>query len=325
MASQTPDRLSFNTDALSERDRFPAFCEGMFRHVVGADIEQLGTAPFRGTLDISRAGTIAIAEISVTPATMSRHGGYLRDGNDDIVVQLWRHGLADTFQGEHENRIVSGNGLVIDNTSPARISVQAASRFWALIIPRDSIVTGSSDVSGLAGAKLADSLGLRLLSPYLEEIKSNALVDQPTALLFANHIIDLVALALGTGPGEAAEPPGVRAARRAAILREIEGRKSDLELSAATVARRLGITPRYVHLLLEETGRSFTHHVLEKRLDKAAALLRSPLWRTRKIAEIAAQAGFNDLSYFNRAFRRRFGATPSDLREAARSESGHSG
>jgi AraC-like DNA-binding protein len=154
---------------------------------------------------------------------------------------------------------------------------------------------------------------------------SNALVDQPTALLFANHIIDLVALALGKGPGEAAEPPGVRAAQRSAILREIEGRRSDLGLSAATVARRLGITPRYVHLLLEETGRSLTHHVLEKRLDTAAAMLRSPLWRTRKIAEIAAQAGFNDLSYFNRAFRRRFGATPSDLREAAWSESRHSG
>ncbi|RVC16943.1 AraC family transcriptional regulator, partial [Mesorhizobium sp. M7A.F.Ca.AU.002.02.1.1] len=27
--------------------------------------------------------------------------------------------------------------------------------------------------------------------------------------------------------------------------------------------------------------------------------------------------GFNDLSYFNRAFRRRYGATPSDVRAAA--------
>ena len=71
-----------------------------------------------------------------------------------------------------------------------------------------------------------------------------------------------------------------------------------------------------LHLLLEETGKSFTHHVLERRLEKAAALLRDPQWRHRKIADIAAEVGFTDLSYFNRVFRRQYGATPSDLRAA---------
>jgi len=84
------------------------------------------------------------------------------------------------------------------------------------------------------------------------------------------------------------------------------------------IATSLGVTPRYVHLLLEETGRSFTHHVLERRLEKAAVLLRDPLWRARKVADIAAESGFTDLSYFNRSFRRRFGGTPSGIREAGR-------
>jgi|SRR5580698_3484538 AraC-like DNA-binding protein len=109
----------------------------------------------------------------------------------------------------------------------------------------------------------------------------------------------------------------IRAARRAAVLREIENRIGDPGLSAISIARLLGITSRYVHLLLEETGKSFTYHVLERRLERAVVLLRDPRWRYRKIAEIAAESGFTDLSYFNRAFRRHFGTTPSDIRATA--------
>ena len=108
-----------------------------------------------------------------------------------------------------------------------------------------------------------------------------------------------------------------RTARRAAILRAIESRSGDPNLSAAAVAKLLGVTPRYVHLLLKETGRSFTHHLLERRLEKAALMLRDGRWGRRKIADIAVEAGFTDLSYFNRAFRRCFGVTPSQMRDQA--------
>jgi AraC-like DNA-binding protein len=35
---------------------------------------------------------------------------------------------------------------------------------------------------------------------------------------------------------------------------------------------------------------------------------------------VTMDAGFGDLSYFNRAFRRRYGASPSDVRATARSK-----
>jgi hypothetical protein len=37
MADSDSGMLSFNTDALPERDRFPAFCEEMFRRLIGSD------------------------------------------------------------------------------------------------------------------------------------------------------------------------------------------------------------------------------------------------------------------------------------------------
>lgn len=111
-----------------------------------------------------------------------------------------------------------------------------------------------------------------------------------------------------------------RAGRLSAILRLNETSSRDPDLSAVKVARSLGITPRYVHLILEQTGRSFSRHLLETRLQKAAVLLRDPLWRERRIGDIAAEAGFTDLSHFSRSFRRRYGSTPSAMRQATLDE-----
>jgi AraC-like DNA-binding protein len=109
-----------------------------------------------------------------------------------------------------------------------------------------------------------------------------------------------------------------RAARRAAILHDLAQHIGDPGLNGTAVARRLGITPRYLRMLLEETGKSFSEHLLDKRLDRATAMLRDPGQRDRKIAEIAFACGFGDLSYFNRAFRRRYAATPSETRDETR-------
>ncbi len=124
MDSSATDRIYFNTDVLPERDRFPAFCEGMFRHIIGADIAQIDSAPFSGALDIRRAGAVGIAHISITPARMTRRLNNVSDGNDAIVIQYWRHGSARLTQDECDNRIQAGDALIIDNAKPASLCAE---------------------------------------------------------------------------------------------------------------------------------------------------------------------------------------------------------
>lgn len=218
MDNNPPNRIYFNTDALPERDRFPAFCEGMFRHVIGADILELGQAPFSGTLEIRRAGAVGIADISVTAAKMARHASHTSDGNDAIVVQLWQRGRAAMAQGDHDNSIASRDGLIIDNAKPAIICTDSPSRFWSLTIPRASIVAARPDVTAIAGTKLIGNIGFLLLYGYLEQITSADLVSCQTARLVGNHLIDLAAFALGGKADGLAKEPGARASRRVASL-----------------------------------------------------------------------------------------------------------
>jgi AraC-like DNA-binding protein len=70
----------------------------------------------------------------------------------------------------------------------------------------------------------------------------------------------------------------------------------------------------YVQKLFERDGTSFSAYVLEHRLAHVHRRLRNPRFARRSISRLVYDAGFNNLSWFNRAFRRRYGATPSEIR-----------
>ena len=111
-----------------------------------------------------------------------------------------------------------------------------------------------------------------------------------------------------------AKSRGLRAARLDAVLRLIRAEYADPEISPTRIAARLRISTRYLHKLLHETGSSFSERVQELRLEKAFALLSGKTRATRKVHEAAYDAGFSDLSHFNRVFRRRYGLTPTAAR-----------
>ena len=62
---------------------------------------------------------------------------------------------------------------------------------------------------------------------------------------------------------------------------------------------------------------TFSQFVRGQRLACACRMLGDPLHTHWSITAIAFEAGFNDLSYFDRSFRRRYAASPSDVRRAA--------
>ena len=167
------------------------------------------------------------------------------------------------------------------------------------------------------GRVAADPQVLRLLARYLEILEDTSAPGTPELEdLAAAHVQDLLALALrrACGPAEIAAGNCRRAVRLQAILAAIATGFADPEFSLVDVARKLAISPRYLQHVLHDTGRSFTERITELRLNKARALLARD--HTHKIVEIAYDCGFGDVSHFNRCFRRRFGAAPSNFRNA---------
>jgi AraC-like DNA-binding protein len=130
------------------------------------------------------------------------------------------------------------------------------------------------------------------------------------------HVYDLAAIMLGAAAdrAELARNRGVRAARLQTIKADIFAHLDDGNLSVAMIADRQRVTPRYLQKLFQTEGTNFSEFVLGQRLAKAYRMLTNPLYSHRAISTLAFDVGFNDLSYFNRAFRRRYNLTPSDVR-----------
>ncbi len=120
-------------------------------------------------------------------------------------------------------------------------------------------------------------------------------------------------------PGNRRSATG-KAARLSAIRIDIMENLGRNDLSADALARQHGISPRYLRKLFEDDGMSFSSFVVTQRLLKVQSLLIDRLYCRFSIARIAHDNGFGDISYFNRAYRRQFGETPSDTRTKAKEE-----
>lgn len=316
------DRIVFSTDVFPKHERFPAFCEEIVRRFSGLDLRTEDQARFHANMELQRAGAVDVATNVSTAVNSIRTPGFVRDGDDALIVMLLLRGDAYQTQCDQSRRLQAGEAVICDYGYAGEFNLLTDARFMSLKIPRTRLSVLLPHMSRFAGARLdRDPVALGLLTGYLTGTFNVDLQDStPAARLYQDHIVDLVALALGTRgeTRELAEQRGAQAVRRAAILQDIDTFIADPALDAAAVAARSGITVRYVHHLLEPTGRTFSEHLLDRRLARAVGLLRDPGYGLRKIADIALEVGFRDLSYFNRMFRRRYGGTPTDVRQEAR-------
>jgi len=159
--------------------------------------------------------------------------------------------------------------------------------------------------------------GASLLAGYADLLRSASPETETGRRLAGSHLYDLAALVIQGGSADAAEPvrASLGAARLELVKAEMLRQLTDPELTVTAIARHQGVTPRYIQRLFEQEGLTFSEFLRDARLDLAYKAL--GLAGASTVSAIAFDAGFNDLSHFNRAFRRRFGATPSEVKAAA--------
>lgn len=88
--------------------------------------------------------------------------------------------------------------------------------------------------------------------------------------------------------------------------------RQDEEVSVGAVSKELGFTRQYVSGKFHKiTGHLLSRYLKERRLEKAARLLKE---RKLKISQISRLCGFDSENYFRQQFRLRFSMSPRQFR-----------
>jgi AraC-like DNA-binding protein len=236
-------------------------------------------------------------------------------GDDVVILFHLGRGIVTRQRGREESADCT-EAVVMSAVATGSIDM-ASGRTTSLQAPRAAF-RGIADEDRLFNRKLrADNPALKLLQSYLSVLRDPEAVATPRqSEMVVAHVHDLLALAVGASGDARAEAivRGGAAARLHALKADIDRHLFEHELGAKFLAKANGVTPRHVHRLFEAEGASLSQYVLERRLLEAYRLLAAPDGNGRTVADIAFSIGFNDLSYFNRVFVRRFSAQPREVR-----------
>ena len=312
--------FQFSTDVYPAHERVAAWSETLGRHCgVRIDLDPRSAGDFRSSAKIVRSASFGLLEGAMTPARQRSSRSSIT--NDDITFASVMTARWGTSQLGHSLNLLPQDWSLLSNSDVSVITIPEECRYLAFSVPRAAISPLVSDIGAKFAHRVpASSPQLQMLVRYLDLARRDNVVTTPElAAAFADHVCDLLALALGPTheAAEQAKMRGLSAARLRAMQDDVRKACHRPDLSVHSVAARHGVSIRYVQRIFEEAGTTFTQYLTEQRLASAYRALRRPTSRQVPISTIAYDCGFSDVSHFNRVFRRRFGCAPGEVRKMA--------
>lgn len=285
----------------------------------GAEVVASGRAhAFHAQYRAWTLGSLEFAEIGSSSSQCLQVTAPQQAALDSYYLPLQIEGIAHGGQDGRRCRATARSMLLLDSRVPHWRELGAASRMLNVRLPKPLLErylpeAGAVCVRPVSGDSGQGAVAWAFLNSLWAQRTTLNAADLPA---LADVVARMVASLFGPLRRNAPDRPGAVSRHRRRLLEYIADNLNDPQLDVQSAADGCGISCRYVHLLMRDTGRTFSRYLLEHRLERCRRAFEGRRDAARSITGIAFECGFNDASHFSRAFRRRYGLSPREFRRA---------
>jgi len=306
---------TLSTADVALTDRLPFWNEVASRLLTPVRVEPLGSGPFAASIATCRMRECEISSPTSSPARVFREG----DCDAGVLnIQLQHRGRTVNHTGGRTATLEAGDFLLYDPSRPLWLTFEQPTQTIVLRLPLARVEERMPHLRAQTGLAMSGRSGPgALFSSFVRqawtELERGERGDWVECL--GEAIWPMLDLAYaGTRPEVEANR---RDERRRTLFEAVSRDLTDPELDVHRLARSMGVSARYVQMLFAELGTTPRGFIQERRLELAARRLEREGHEVT-VTDVAYDVGFNDLSSFCRAFRRRFQTSPRSYRSGGR-------
>lgn len=304
-----------STESVAPRDRLPMWGDAVWKLIGGLRSDAFGDEQFNGRIAFGHASDLSLCELAVTRHRVLRTPGLIRRsdrGFYKVVAQL--EGRACFEQHGRAVWLAPGEWSLYDTTEAYAVSNPESVRQLVLMVPKERLPLGELPMRELtvqrfSGASGVSRLAWEAMRSAFDELPG---MSTPVAEGVAGTVVQLLRLSLMERAGHHTARTQ-REALRDRIRELIARQLKDPRLSVDRIAAALNCSRRHLYNAFADEPDGLAGTIQRERLEATRqALDAAPIGAS--ITAIADDWGWGGLAQFSRAFKARYGCSPSEYR-----------
>ena len=276
----------------------------------GLEVRDIQTSNIEGKVRETKLGAACIWSIESVPQKIFRVAPTFAscDATSQgfkLLMQLT--GTASVRQAGRRAELGEGMFTLVDGGQPFSLEMPTCYHQILVQMPRDAVIARYAGIENrTATSSRTERPGDDVLRHLVLSLANRGVALEQRAMLHASAaLIEIL------GTTEIAARTSTRTTLMDRAVTMIEIHLADSDFTPARLAAQLRVSRRYLDALFTQSGLSVSGHIWERRLMRAAEQLKVRNASEQRISDICFSVGFEDPGHFARAFRRRFGVTPS--------------
>ena len=276
---------------------------------------------FDAELRIARLGPVKLARLSVENCSVERSQSDIVHAAPRMYNFLLQATGESTFHHcGHESHLTEGDFVLCDTSLPHYWHTKGLSTTIMVRVEPEVMREYLPTPEQFCGLRLGRAVGPTntvgaMVQSLTDQIESGTCAGYEGRI--ARYLLEMISISYTMGFEGTSTGSAILWQRRNDIIRYIEDHLRDPELTPASIAAGLRLSPRYLRTIFAISGERVSAYILRRRLEECAGQMRSAAWNGHTLTEIAFSWAFNSAAHFTRSFHEHYGVAPREYRTIA--------